>query len=217
MKLGLTIFEFLFINRLQDHTNCKDRVQGACSDHGSVTTKSNGKHESQINYVGTGCSGSSKNIGNYGTTLKHPFQKCNFVEVFSCYLQKKTLLKFPDILRIKLQENNRNLCILGAGAGSSDASRQAMIQQQQQNGKIPSASCLGSKLVNSSLETYRQSSVSSCNSPPVAGVLLNDGKSLLRYSVLPTSRSYNDGFATSSLDRRAVKERFLLLNSAFRD
>lgn len=114
-------------------------------------------------------------------------------------------------MRIKLQENSRDVCIVEAGRGSNDADRQPMIQQQQQNNETPPSSCLGPKLVNSSLETYRQSSSSNCcNSPPVAGLLSNDGKTPLRYAVLPISRSYNDGFTTASLDRRAMKERFVL-------
>ncbi|EFO20039.2 GRP1 binding protein [Loa loa] len=173
---------------LNDHTNCKDRVQRAFSDHdlpeqGSVTTKNRDKYESRINYA-VGCSGSSRNITTYGTALKQPSWKFHFG-----------------------QENSRDLCTIGAGTGSSDTSRQAVIQHQQQHDETPSSSCLGSKVMNSSLETYRQSSSSCCNSPPVTGLLLNDGKTPLRYAVLPTSRSYNDGFATASLDRRAMKER----------
>ncbi|VBB34093.1 unnamed protein product, partial [Acanthocheilonema viteae] len=173
---------------LNDHTNCKDRVQRAFSDHDlpeqeSVTVKNSDNYESRINYV----VGSSRNIADYGTTLKQPSWKYHFG-----------------------QENSRDICI-EAGAGSSDAGRQIMIQQQQNNDEIPSSSCLGSKFM-SSLETYQQSS-SSCNSPPIAGLLSNDGKTPLRYAVLPASRSYNDGFTTASLDRRAMKERQLSCGS----
>lgn len=100
--------------------------------------------------------------------------------------------------------------MVGAKAGSSDANRQMIQQQQQQqqDDETPSSSCLGSKLMNSLETTYRQSS--SNNILPITDLLLNDGKTPLRYTVLPTSRSYNDGFATASLDRRAMKERFLL-------
>ncbi|CAG9535011.1 unnamed protein product [Cercopithifilaria johnstoni] len=179
---------------LNDHNNCKDRVQRAFSDHdlpeqGSVTTKSNDKYESQINYAVVESSGSSKNIVDYGTAVRQPPWKYHFG-----------------------QENNRKLCAVAAGAGISNTGRQVMIQQQQQNDEIPPSSCVGPKLVNS-LETYQQSSSNCCDSPPIADLLSNDGKTPLRYAVLPTSRSYNDGFATASLDRRTMKERQLSCSS----
>ncbi|KAK6111666.1 hypothetical protein QQG55_44550 [Brugia pahangi] len=168
---------------LNDHSDCKGRVERAFSDHDlpeqESFAKSDDKYESRINYSIIGCSGSSRNIASYGTALKQPSWKDFFA-----------------------QENNRDLCIVGVGK-DNNTSQQAMIQQQQQNDETPSSSCLRRKLVNSSLETYQNSG---CSSPPVAGLLLNDGKTPLRYAVLPTSRSY-DGFTTASLDRRAMKER----------
>ncbi|VDP15550.1 unnamed protein product [Onchocerca flexuosa] len=174
---------------LNDHTNFKDRVQRAFSDHdlpeqGPVTTKNSDKYESRIDYAVVESNGSSRNIADYGTALKQPSWK------YRCG-----------------QENSRDHCIIGAGTGSSAAGRQLIIQQQQQNDEIPSSSCLGPKLVNSSPETYQQTSSSCCNSPPVAGLLSTDGTTPLRYTLLPTSRSYNEGFTTASLDRRAMKER----------
>ncbi|VDK87063.1 unnamed protein product [Onchocerca ochengi] len=156
---------------LNDYTNCKDRVQRAFSDHdlpdqGPVMTKNSDKYESGINYAVFGSNGSSRNIADYGTALKQPSWKYRLG-----------------------QENSRDLCIIGAGTGSSDAGRQLMIQQQQQNDEIPSSSCLGPKLVNSSPETYQQTSSSCCNSPPVAGLLSTDGTTPLRYTMFPTSRS----------------------------
>ncbi|VIO87986.1 Uncharacterized protein BM_BM3169 [Brugia malayi] len=169
---------------LNDHSDCKGRFERAFLDHDlpeqESFAKSDDKYESRINYSVIGCSGSSKNIANYGTALKQPSWKDYFA-----------------------QENNRDLCIVGVGK-NNNTSQQAMIQQQQQNDETPSSSYLRRKLVNSSLETYQNSG---CSSPPVAGLLLNDGKTPLRYAVLPTSRSYNDGFTTASLDRRAMKER----------
>ncbi|MCP9265331.1 hypothetical protein DINM_020602 [Dirofilaria immitis] len=180
---------------LNDHTNCKDRVQRAFSDHDlpeqeSVTTKSNDKHESRINYAAIGSSGSSRNIADYGTALRQSSWKYRFA-----------------------QENSEGLCIIGARTGSNDTGRQLMIHQQQQNDDFPFSSCLGPKLVNSSLEAYQQTTSSCCNSPPIAGLLPTDGRTQLRYAVLPTSRSYNDGFKTASLDRRAMKERQSSCNS----
>lgn len=71
---------------MQDHTNCKDRVQRAFSDHdlpeqGFVTTKSSDKYESRTNYT-VGSSGSSRNIADYGTALKQPSWKYHFGQVF---------------------------------------------------------------------------------------------------------------------------------------
>uniref|UniRef100_A0A1I8EZ55 FERM domain-containing protein n=1 Tax=Wuchereria bancrofti TaxID=6293 RepID=A0A1I8EZ55_WUCBA len=181
---------------LNDHSDCKDRVQRTFSDHDlpeqeSVATKNDDKYESRINYAVIKCSGSSRNIASYGTALKQPSWKDH-----------------------SGQENNQDLCLVGAGK-DNNTSQQTMIQQQQQNDETPSSSCLRRKLVNSSLETYRQNS--GCSSPPVAGLLLNDGnfrhRGFDRCAVLPTSRSYNDGFTTASLDRRAMKERQSSCNS----
>ncbi|VDK87161.1 unnamed protein product [Litomosoides sigmodontis] len=175
---------------LNDHSNCKDRVQHAFSDHGlpeqQPVAKSSNKYESRINYTVFGSSGFSGSIADHGTDLKELSWKCHIG-----------------------QESSRNLRMVGAEAGSSDANRQ-MIQQQQQDDETPSSSCPGPKLMNSLEATYRHSSN---NIPPIADLSLNDGKTPLRYGALPTSRSYNDGFATASLDRRAMKERQLSCSS----
>lgn len=87
---------------MQDHFNCKDRVQRALSDHSlpkqqSVTTSSN-KYESRINYTVVGSNGFSGSIADHGTDLKQLSWKYHIGQVFYFFKTCKTLLKPFQIL-----------------------------------------------------------------------------------------------------------------------
>uniref|UniRef100_A0A183E0S1 DUF3338 domain-containing protein n=1 Tax=Gongylonema pulchrum TaxID=637853 RepID=A0A183E0S1_9BILA len=162
---------------LNDLNSCRTRVQHAFSDYDLPDPAANS------------ATGKCQSRTNFSTV--------NTSEASRNIARYGTTVKQPSSKYRFGQESSRE-CV--AATSSSTKEQRVMLQP---NSEPSSSLCpdYSSKLGSSSFSKFRQ------NSPPVTGLLVNDGKAPLRYAVLPTSRSYNEGFATASLDRRAVKGR----------